>query len=75
MRKDAFWFGEAQSRVVISVSQAQLNDFKKAALISKVDVTELGKVSTGSISVNAVNWGSINDWKNKYDTAIEKLIN
>ena len=75
IRKDAFWFGEAQSRVVVSVNASQLAEFKKAALDTQVVVAELGTVSAGSITVNGVDWGSITDWKNKYDTAIEKLIN
>ena len=75
IRKDAFWFGEAQSRVVVSVNASQLAEFKKAALNTQVVVAELGTVSAGSITVNGVDWGSITDWKNKYDTAIEKLIN
>ena len=27
IRKDAFWFGESQSRIVVSVKEADKNDF------------------------------------------------
>ena len=75
MRKDAFWFGEAQSRVVVSVNAANLAAFKQAAEAAGIAITDLGQVSAGQISVNGTNWGSITDWKNKYDTAIEKRLN
>ena len=75
MRKDAFWFGEAQSRVVVSVNAANLAAFKQAAEAAGIAITDLGQVSAGQITVNGTNWGSITDWKNKYDTAIEKRLN
>ena len=75
MRKDAFWFGEAQSRVVVSVKAANLAAFKQAAEAAAISITDLGQVSAGQITVNGSSWGSITDWKNKYDTAIEKRLN
>lgn len=75
MRKDAFWFGEAQSRVVVSVKAADLAAFKQAAEVAAISITDLGQVSAGQITVNGSSWGSITDWKNKYDTAIEKRLN
>ena len=75
MRKDAFWFGEAQSRVVVSVSSNQLESFKQAAQSANIAITDLGTVTSGNIAVNGNDWGSIAEWKNKYDTAIEKRLN
>ncbi|MBL0884405.1 MAG: phosphoribosylformylglycinamidine synthase subunit PurL, partial [Chitinophagaceae bacterium] len=74
IRKDAFWFGEAQSRVVVSCGNHQLADIEAAAQKAGVAVTVLGKVTAGNIEVNGESWGSIEVWKNLYDTAIEKLI-
>ncbi len=74
-RKDAFWFGEAQSRVVVSVSKDQLAALLQKASAAGITVTELGTVTSGSIQVNGADWGTITSWKNKYDTAIEKLLN
>ena len=75
IRKDAFWFGEAQSRVVVSCSADQLNTLETAAQKAGISITVLGKVTSGNIEVNGESWGSIEAWKNLYDTAIEKLIN
>jgi phosphoribosylformylglycinamidine synthase len=74
IRKDAFWFGEAQSRVIVSVSPVQLEGFKHAAQAAKISITDLGTVTSGAITVNNNDWGTIIDWKNKYDTAIEKRL-
>ena len=74
IRNDAFWFGEAQSRVVISCSTDQLQDLKHKAASSGIDITVLGNVIKSSIKINKEDWGNIEDWKNKYDTAIEKIL-
>jgi phosphoribosylformylglycinamidine synthase len=34
----------------------------------------LGTVTSDEVEVAGNTWGSIEEWKNKYDTAIEKLI-
>lgn len=72
LRRDACWFGEAQSRVVVSVSPADLAAF--TSLIGDHPYEELGTVTSGNISVDSENWGLISNWKNKYDTAIENII-
>ncbi len=74
IRKDAFWFGEAQSRVVVSCSADQLNNIEAAAQKAGIAFAVLGTVTSGNIEVNGESWGNIATWKNLYDTAIEKLI-
>lgn len=75
LRKDAFWFGEAQSRVVVTCSKEQAETLKQKALSTGIPVTVLGTVTSGEIKVNGESWGNTNAWKEKYDTAIEKLLN
>jgi phosphoribosylformylglycinamidine synthase len=72
IRKDAYWFGEAQSRVIVSVKNTKLAAFKKA--MEGSDYEELGEVTTGSIEVDGMNWGNIYSWKEKYDNAIANLL-
>lgn len=74
LRKDAYWFGEAQGRVVVSCSAQQAETVMQKARAAGVTITQLGTVSAGNIEVNGENWGSIGAWKEKYDTAIEKLL-
>jgi phosphoribosylformylglycinamidine synthase len=72
IRKDGFWFGEAQSRIVVSVKATRLAHFKEA--IGDHPYEELGEVTTGNMEIDGMNWGDIEDWKKKYDTAIESLL-
>ena len=73
-RKDAYWFGEAQGRVVVSCSTLNAESLTQKAKVAGIVVTMLGTVTGGTISVNGESWGSITDWKEKYDTAIEKIL-
>ena len=72
IRKDAYWFGESQSRVVVSVKEEKVPGFKK--LMGNHPHEELGVVTTGSVEVDGMEWGSIIGWKELYDTAIESLL-
>lgn len=72
IRKDAYWFGEGQSRVVVTVKAHQAAAFRSQ--LGSFPYAELGVVTAGSIEVDGMNWGNITEWKNKYDTAIENLL-
>ncbi len=72
VRKDAFLFGEAQSRVIVSVSAEKEETFRK--MIGNFSATEIGTVTKETIHINGENWGSIVKWKELYETAIEKHL-
>ena len=72
IRKDAYWFGESQSRVVVSVKASKLGLFKKA--VGDHPYEELGEVTPSAIEIDGMNWGTIRSWKEKYDTAIENIL-
>lgn len=72
IRKDAYWFGEGQSRVVVTVKEEQVAAFKKA--LGNHPYAELGVVTNGSVEVDGMEWGTVLSWKEKYDTAIENLL-
>ena len=73
IRQDAYWLGEAQGRAVVSVSKNKLTELKSKLTAAGQTFIELGTV-TNSINVNGTDWGNIEDWKEKYDTAIEKYL-
>ncbi len=73
-RRDAYWFGEAQGRVVISVAEENVEALVADAKAAGIEITELGTVTKGKITVNGEDWGNISEWKAKYDTAIEKVF-
>lgn len=72
IRKDGYWFGEAQSRVVVSVKPEKVAAFKKA--LGNHPFEELGIVTDGSVEVDGMNWGTTLSWKEKYDNAIHNLL-
>ena len=74
LRTDAFWLGEAQSRVVVTCAKLNADSLQHKALSTGIPVTVLGTVTSSNIKVNNEDWGSIAEWKEKYDTAIEKLL-
>jgi phosphoribosylformylglycinamidine synthase len=74
IRKDAYWFGESQSRVVVSVSAAQEEAFVSFVMATNVPVALLGTVSAGSVNIDGEDWGNISAWKKKYDNAISEIL-
>lgn len=73
IRKDAWLFGEAQCRVVVSVSHAMKKDFEAA--MQDHPFMQIGTVKgDGNITIDNENWRHISEWKESYDTAIEKLV-
>ncbi|HEX2534476.1 MAG TPA: phosphoribosylformylglycinamidine synthase subunit PurL, partial [Chitinophagaceae bacterium] len=72
VRKDAWLFGEAQSRVLLSVAPEKEAAFKGA--LGAVPAKYIGEVTEGTVTVDGADWGSIRDWQARYDTAIEKLL-
>ncbi|HWJ90435.1 MAG TPA: phosphoribosylformylglycinamidine synthase subunit PurL [Flavisolibacter sp.] len=74
IRKDAFWFGEAQGRVVVSVSSEQLDPFRDRLNKKGAAYTELGVVTEGEIKVDGASWQNILYWKELYESAIERHL-
>lgn len=72
IRKDAQWFGEKQSRVVVSVKANKLSEVKVA--LGNHPFEELGVVTNGSVEVDGMEWGAIETWKEQYDSAIERHL-
>ena len=75
IRNDAFWFGEAQSRVVVTVKENRIKEIEDKCKASNISITKLGTVTSKEIIIDENNCGNIIDWKEKYDTAIEKILN
>ena len=73
-RKDAFLFGEAQSRVIVSVSATKEAELEKQLQASGQAFLKLGKVAHSNISIDNEQWGNIKTWKEKYDDAIAVLL-
>lgn len=75
VREDAFLFGEAQGRVVVSVTNSAEEDFLDYMIASGIDFTLLGHVTQGKMDVDEVHYGFSKDAKHKFDNAIGNIMN
>ncbi|MBL4708619.1 MAG: phosphoribosylformylglycinamidine synthase subunit PurL [Flavobacteriales bacterium] len=71
-RKDAFLFGEAQSRVVVSVKLENKAAFEASA--QAVGVTYLGEVKGSSMRVDGESFSEVKTAKFEFDTALENYL-
>ncbi len=74
IREDAFWFGEAQGRVMVSVNRNATDKFVSFINNQQVPFLLLGNVSEKEVLVNNANWGSIDHWKGLYQNAISNVL-
>ncbi len=76
VRKDAFWFGESQSRVVVSVSKEKKEDFETLLKSQNVDFSELGSVVSEKVcQVDGTIWLSVDDAKEEFEATLPKYLN
>jgi phosphoribosylformylglycinamidine synthase len=75
VRTDAFLFGESQSRVVITVNEAQVGGFKEMVERHGIACSRLGQVTASEMMFNGQSLGSISDAKKIHLTAIEDRLN
>jgi phosphoribosylformylglycinamidine synthase len=74
LRKDAFWFGESQSRVVVSVA-ADCKQAVESFLQSHQQPFQLlGTVHGKEVILDGENWGALSHWKKTYDERISSLM-
>jgi phosphoribosylformylglycinamidine synthase len=77
LRVDGYLFGEAQGRVVVSVSaskeQAFLSFMKSAA--SEVPFVLIGAVCSQDITVDGRSFGTISDYKSLYEATLPEAMN
>ncbi|MBL7919975.1 MAG: phosphoribosylformylglycinamidine synthase subunit PurL [Bacteroidia bacterium] len=75
IRKDAFLFGEAQSRVLVSASADNALKLETELKKQNIPFSKLGTVKGKSIVIDAINYGTVSDYKHSFDTSIEGYMN
>jgi len=73
-RADAFLFGEAQSRIVVSVSPEKLDDFVDFLAPLDIDFSNLGMVTEGPFLIDEQPFGDIAEARSLYETALPKMM-
>ncbi|MEI6020847.1 MAG: phosphoribosylformylglycinamidine synthase subunit PurL [Bacteroidota bacterium] len=74
VRKDAFLFGEAQSRVVVSVKKDQQVAFETFLKNQQIIFSSLGEVKGDAVVIDGHDYGKLSDFKHSYDTSIESYM-
>ncbi len=75
IRKDASLFGEAGSRVLVSINPEDKEKAQEIMSTIGVPSAEIGKVEGSDCVIDGDNWGSISDFKSKYDNSLAKIMN
>lgn len=71
IRQDAFWFGEAQSRVVVSVDAAKKSAFESALQARGVKFSALGSVQGTDMVADGTKLSTVAAAYQSFDTALE----
>ncbi|MBP1630476.1 MAG: purL [Bacteroidetes bacterium] len=74
IRLDAFLFGEAQGRVVVTIDPAKEDDFVDMIGLTGVPCCTIGTITDGAIIIDDEDFGKIEDYKVKYDTSISNVM-
>lgn len=72
IRLDAFLFGEAQGRAVVTVNEDEEDAFLEIAEKSKIPFLMLGHVTRGKIVVDDEHYGFIDEAREIYDSTISR---
>jgi phosphoribosylformylglycinamidine synthase len=70
IRRDAFLFGESQSRIAVTVVEDYEDEFLDFVGDSGVQVMLLGHVTKGRITIDEENFGFIEDYRTLYEKSI-----
>jgi phosphoribosylformylglycinamidine synthase len=74
IRKDAFLFGESQSRVVVTVKQNKEDELVDILSKYDVDFTNVGVVTSAMVYIDKERWGVASSFQDLYDNAIPDLL-
>jgi phosphoribosylformylglycinamidine synthase len=74
IRQDAFWFGEAQSRVIVSVDAAKIAAFESALQVHGVKFSALGSVQGTDMVADGVKLSTVAAAYQSFDTALETAL-
>ncbi len=74
IRKDAWLFGEAQSRVVVTVKPEQAVAFERFLQDHHQNFEILGVVEGDQLHIDGANWGPLTDWKNTFDNLLATIM-
>ncbi len=75
LRKDAYLFGEAQSRAIISIKPANKVAFEAELTACGLVFETIGTVKGNAVVIDSTNMGTVSEYANAYNTSIESRMN
>jgi len=73
-RIDSFFFGEAQGRIVVTVSPEKSEEFETKLTQKNQEYLKLGTVSKNDLEINGINLGSLENLKEIHLSALKNKI-
>ncbi|WP_421752840.1 phosphoribosylformylglycinamidine synthase subunit PurL [Croceimicrobium sp.] len=74
IRRDAYLFGESQSRVIVSVNPDNEDAFIDLMMLNGVEFDLMGHVTKGSIRIDDTDWGHMEDYRKIYDNSLGDIM-
>ena len=74
IRKDAFLFGEAQGRVVVTVAPEEQERFIEFMATSETEFSLLGTVNNGFLNIDEEPFGHVTDLKMVYSNVLHTIL-
>jgi len=75
LRKDAFLFGEVQSRIVVTVAEKNKEKFIEFMSETETPFSLLGETTAKVVVVDGENWGEISSMKTTFNDSLGKHLN
>ncbi|MEN8958201.1 MAG: phosphoribosylformylglycinamidine synthase subunit PurL, partial [Flavobacteriales bacterium] len=75
LRKDAFLFGEVQSRIVVSVTEENKENFIEFMTESNTPFSLLGETISKDIKIDNENWGPLSEFAKTFNDSLGNHLN
>jgi phosphoribosylformylglycinamidine synthase len=75
LRKDAFLFGEVQSRIVVSVTEQNKEEFIEFMSESNTPFSLLGETINKDIKIDNENWGPLSEFAETFNDSLGNHLN
>ncbi len=73
-RKDAYLFGESQSRIIVSTQREMEDELVNYLNSHNVPFTRLGEVKGTNIRIDDEDFGTVSEWRELYDNRLANLM-
>ncbi len=73
-RKDAFLFGESQSRVIVTIKSDMVKRFESFMSKHATPFSKLGRVMGENVIIDGEDFGKVADWKDIYEHTLGKHL-